>query len=275
MGKLKKASIAAAVLVVALVLTLEVGALASRPPYAFDGAYAMYQMNVKIGNFNFTGQVRYQVSDVNLKTGTFVVSFTYYGNVSDFLGYYYVNGTNTTSTFSNLAGFPALNSTTLAELNAGHLLAGTAANVTDTTRVVLVVPAGKYVTDEVNFGGGSVDWFDQKTGLIVNDVGSMGPDEPISFLLISTNVKPLAPSYLPYEYLAVVLAIAAVVTAVVAYAASRGSDKKSEAGTAQPMYDQPQAHLRHRSRFQVRPAALFTAEMARRFSCQLRRWRQV
>ncbi|WP_449462118.1 hypothetical protein PQ610_06310 [Tardisphaera miroshnichenkoae] len=198
------------------------------PAYAFDGAYAVYQMSFTLsgltGSSTYSGQVRYQISNVNAEQQTFLISVTFYGNLSEF----YQNGTSTTATFSNPTGFPALNSSYIGILNAGKLPPDTPSNVTDTTGVVMTVPAGKFVTDEVNFGEGNVEWFDQKTGMLVKEVGYLGPEEPLSFELVSTNVVAHAPSYTPYEYLAGVIAVAAVITVLVAWVGSRkGSSIKS------------------------------------------------
>ncbi len=194
---------------------------AAAPAYAFDGAYAVYQMSFTLsgltGSLAYSGQVRYQISDVNAQQQTFLISVTFYGNLSEF----YQNGTSTTATFSNPTGFPALNSSYIGMLNAGRLPPNTPSNVTDTTGVSMTVPAGKFVTDEVNFGEGNVEWFDQKTGMLVKEVGFLGPGEPLSFELVSTNVISRAPSYTPYEYLAALVAAAAVITALVAWIGSR------------------------------------------------------
>ncbi|MDP7975610.1 MAG: hypothetical protein RAK25_00425 [TACK group archaeon] len=227
MKNLAKCTLFAMLLLLSAAPVLVFGAAA--PAYAFDGAYAVYQMNFTLsgltGSLTYSGQVRYQVSDVNAQQQTFLISVTFYGNLSEF----YRNGTSTTATFSNPTGFPALNSSYIGMLNAGKLPPGTPSNVTDTTGVVMNVPAGKFVTDEVNFGEGNVDWFDQRTGMLVKEVVYLGPGEPLSFELVSTNVVVRGPSYAPYEYLAAVVAASAVITALVAWIGSRrGSSVRSE-----------------------------------------------
>jgi hypothetical protein len=223
-----KKSVEISLIFVSLMLLIPTGLAVSAPLYAFNGAYAEYLLSFRLYNTNFQGYVRYSVWNVNVSDRTFMVSITYYGNVSEILGEMFENGSTLSSTFSSNNGFPCLNSTIIALLNKGEALPRVFPNATVSAGVALTVPAGKYVTDEVSFSNGQSEWFDQRTGVLVKEVAFIASTEPIVLQLARTNVKPSSVSYAPYEELAGVIAVALAAVALIVWRAGKPARRGSQ-----------------------------------------------
>ncbi len=90
----------------------QLSAVSSVPLWAFNGAYADYNMELSYNGVPLSIPVDFNISNVNDNAGTFYV-YTSYGGSLTYLSY------GTTATFSSPSPFPAISQSDLSYLNSG------------------------------------------------------------------------------------------------------------------------------------------------------------
>lgn len=157
--------------------SLDSASLSGAPPYAFDGAYARYNITVSgllVHGYVYSTFVGYLVDSLDPSSGTFSVESNYGGEFS-FLS------STVTASFDTPSPLPAVNAHDLGELNHGEVpvdmitppntaayppIAGVKSNMT------VSVPAGTFIVDEVSLANDSTEWVAVHTGLIIRQTGA-------------------------------------------------------------------------------------------------------
>ncbi len=198
----------------------------SPPRFAFDGAYADYNVIVSgfaIHGFVYRTSVGYLVNSLDASSGTFSVETNYGGEFS------YLS-TTVTASFESPFPLPAVNVSDLSSLNEGEVPDDMIAppNMTSDPlpiavkpNVTVTLPAGIFVVDELSLANGSQEWVATQSGLVVRQTGAFSasswPDGVYgTMVLASTNIRAGGQ---PFDYgllganatLVVMVAIAVVV----------------------------------------------------------------
>jgi hypothetical protein len=168
------------------------------PTYAFNGAYANYNITVSgfaIHGFTYTTTVGYVVNALDLDAMTFSVLYNYGGEFTSF-------SSTVTASFDAPLPLPAVTSHDLSMLNQGNLPVDMVAppNLvveppisTVTPNLTISVPAGRFIVDEIMFANGDKEWVAANSGLVVQETGSF-PGSPLptgiygTMKLVSTNI---------------------------------------------------------------------------------------
>ena len=142
----------------------QLSAVSSVPLWAFNGAYADYNMELSYNGVPLSIPVDFNISNVNDNAGTFYV-YTSYGGSLTYLSY------GTTSTFSSPSPFPAISQSDLSYLNSG-VTPPDMQGAQVKTGISVSVPAGTFNTIEISQNGLTL-YVDPTSGLLVKAVGNV------------------------------------------------------------------------------------------------------
>lgn len=209
--------------------------LSKEPPlYAFNGAYANYNITVSgfaIHGYRYSTFVGYVVNGLDLNSRTFSVLYNYGGEFSSF-------SSAVTASFDSPSPLPAVSSPDLVLLNRGDFpvdmvippgLAGNPPVSTVTPNITISVPAGRFTVDEIAFANGNKEWVAVDSGLVMKETGSF-PGSPLpvgiygTMELVSTNIPAGGPAPNYSLYIANGVALALVLLVIVL--ASRMLDRR-------------------------------------------------
>jgi hypothetical protein len=172
------------------------------PPFAFNGAYVGYSLQVGgYGNQSFGLGYQYFIENVNPQAQTFSVTFGF--TLSGLNGSTFPSFNQTSSaTFANPSPFPAVSTADLALLNQGRIPPDMPAQTVLPSQTI-AVPAGTFLADEVrlqsssySYGGitessNSTVWYDMSSGVLVeasNVIATQYSQTPENEVLQSTNI---------------------------------------------------------------------------------------
>ncbi len=197
-------------LVVAIIMVLllipNIAQATDQPLWAFSGAYLEYKVSGSIISINTTGTITFVINKI-FSNSSFLC--TVYTNLSGD-GTTLSNVKNFTGTFDNPGTFPVVNSTILSYLNKGEI--PPYSGFENVTKNVLVsVPAGNYITDEVT-SFITIEWIDSSTGIIVKEQTAHTPI--LSLVLIKTNISSEI-NFLPWIALITTLAIFFIIIIII------------------------------------------------------------
>ncbi|MCL4447555.1 MAG: hypothetical protein M1556_04595 [Candidatus Thermoplasmatota archaeon] len=189
----------------------------SSPTYAFDGAYANYDMSFTYAGYTESIPIDFSVTNVNTANQSFTINETYGGSYSMLSGIYQ-------ATFANPAPFPAVSSSDLKTLDQGNIPPDYSGG-TVLTHQSINVPAGTFTTDEITYNGVTM-WVDSTTGLLVKESGASFSFFTGDLELQSTNVKGTNSSTLSLLYIIIpIVVVVVIVLAVVLLIARRRRTK--------------------------------------------------
>lgn len=189
------------------------------PAWAFNGAYANYQLTYSFSNGStISGTLDYNLSGVDTNAQTFNVTTTYGGQLTE---YFNPSSFSDQASFSDPAPFSALSPSDLQLANSGSSPVALPGIVT--TGVVVSVPAGTITTDEINTSAGTY-WVDQNSGLFVEVVATttyQGTNltETLTGVLQSTNSAISSTS--PSTAFPILLVVGIII--IIVFAAGAGS----------------------------------------------------
>jgi len=186
---------------------LEQVPLGGAPQFAFNGAYAFYNVTVSgfaIHGYVYKTSVGYLVNAVDASDGTFSVETNYGGEFA------YLSAT-VTATFEAPFPMPVVGSRDLLYLNGGEVPVDMIAPPNMTSypavmevrpNVTVTIPAGTFLVDELSLANGSEEWVAVYSGLIVRETGAFTttawPDGVYGTMTLSnTNI---AKSGAPQDY---------------------------------------------------------------------------
>jgi uncharacterized membrane protein len=135
------------------------------PLWAFNGAYADYNLAVTYFGYSLSIPLNFNISQVNDQNQTFTVTEKYGGIYSSLSGSY-------SASFNNPSPFPAVSPNDLSMLKSGKAPPDMS-GAQITTGVSINVPAGSFNAIEIN-NNGKIIYVDSSTGLIVEEKGGIG-----------------------------------------------------------------------------------------------------
>jgi len=156
------------------------------PLYAFNGAYAVYNITFVYNSTSIAGTVSFNITNVDVATQTFNVSTSYSGFTGSLSALNTYTPSTASATFNNPSPFLAVNQSDLQMLNKGQTPPDMAGG-TVTTGVSLSVPAGTFKTDEVAISG-NTSWIQASSGLLIKETGSFQGFSSVTLVLQSTNI---------------------------------------------------------------------------------------
>ena len=212
------------------------------PGYAFNGAYATYQISYAYSGFNYggitvnggslNGGVTFKVSNVEAAAQTINVTTSYSGYLAELN----MVTDNVSASFSDPSPFPAESQSDLQMLNQGQVPPDMV-GATVKTGVSVSVPAGSFKTDEItNTNADTVCWVETSSGLIVKQTGAFFDLPSGTMELQSTNIA-TAKSF-PF-IIVIAIVVAAILIAGVAslLVLRRRKLKESAVAVAEPVME--------------------------------------
>ena len=178
----------------------------TKPPFAFNGAYANYQITYSIAGNSASIPVSYVINNVDDSSQT----FTFAQNFGSYLSV--LSLSSVTGNFYNPSPFPVVATQDLNMLNQGNIPQDMQ-GATVVKDVSISVPAGTFTTDEITLYG-STRWIDENSGLIVQQSGSfLGAVAPSllsgSMQLEKTNIPTSGSPFGNMLYLIIIPIVAA------------------------------------------------------------------
>jgi hypothetical protein len=209
-----------------LVLLLAMGAMvsiaaaqpptteASKPAFAFNGAYVTYKVTYVDRGTTTTGTATSTISNLDTNRQEFAVSTTYSASFLALPGFQNEQSTGTYSTTS----FPALSTSQLQWLkNArdGDIMNDFGGNVK--TKQSVSVQAGTFNTNEIVISSSSSLYFELNSGIIVKAITDNFGDQPgtATLELQSTNISTGSSNGTSYLLMIIIVVIVVIVVVVV------------------------------------------------------------
>jgi hypothetical protein len=154
------------------------------PVWAFNGAYATYEATAEDSGSVIGLQVTMAIKNVNSQEQTFDASYTYNGSFTD------KSFSQEKVSFAKPVSF-VMSIDDLALINSGHYPSGDYSNIKVTPKILQSVPAGTFLTDELNLVGNGTMWIDMYSGLLVKATEGLrltGITLFSDFQLVETNI---------------------------------------------------------------------------------------